>query len=185
MINFVEELSKCREEGTMIPYFPEWVEGYTEQELAVISKKCNIEITGQFREFLLQMGKCSGGLLWGDDFPMYDHRWKPVNFENFQSNERNDENYISCPSSKDPVKNKIFYLYTENELTFFYYLFTNDRDDYIWGYYEDENRCVEKTQTLLLDQLKYYVRTSTKNGKYIDFNMTEEQIKDNITGRLL
>lgn len=185
MINFVEELSKCREEGTNIPYYHKLIKGYTEQELAVISKKYNLEITGQFREFLLQMGKCSGGLLWGDDFPMYDHRWGLLSFENFQSNEQNDENYISCPGSKDPIENKIFYLYSENELNFFYYLFTNDRDDYIWGYYEDENRCVEKTQTLLLDQLKYYVRTSTKNGKYIDFNMTEEQIKNHITGRLL
>ena len=185
MINFVQELAFCRVEGTQIPFFPEKVKGYTEQEIAEIGKNCNLDIHGQFKEFLVQMGKCSGGLLWGDDFPMYSHRWQALSFKNFQVNERKDENYMSCPGSADPVKNKIFYLYSENELTFFYYLFTNNKDDYIWGYYEDENRCVEKTKSTLLEQLKYYVRTSTKNARFIDFNLNEEQIQQNIIGRLL
>ncbi|PJG69347.1 SMI1/KNR4 family protein, partial [Acinetobacter seifertii] len=57
--------------------------------------------------------------------------------------------------------------------------------DYIWGYYEDEDRKFEKTKSTLLDQLKYYVSMTTEIGKYIDFNMDENEIEKNIIGRLL
>ncbi|WP_322842839.1 SMI1/KNR4 family protein [Acinetobacter sp. Ag2] len=123
MINFVQELAFCRVEGTQIPFFPEKVKGYTEQEIAEIGKNCNLDIHGQFKEFLLQMGKCSGGLLWGDDFPMYSHRWQALSFKNFQVNERKDENYMSCPSSADPVKIKYFiFIQKMSSLFFIIYL---------------------------------------------------------------
>ncbi|PJF02346.1 SMI1/KNR4 family protein, partial [Acinetobacter seifertii] len=157
MIDFVKELSVCRVEGTQLPFYPEKVQGYTEQEVELIAKNLNLDIHGQFREFLFQMGRCSGGLLWGSNFPMYSSSWSIKDFELFQINEKADEDYMSCPGAKDPIEEKIFYLHSENDLTLFYYLFTNQKDDYIWGYYEDEDRKFEKTKSTLLDQLKYYV----------------------------
>lgn len=61
MIDFVKELAACRVEGTQLPFYPERVQGYTEQEVELIAEYCNLSIHGQFREFLLQMGRCSGG----------------------------------------------------------------------------------------------------------------------------
>ncbi|PJF05210.1 SMI1/KNR4 family protein, partial [Acinetobacter seifertii] len=48
-----------------------------------------------------------------------------------------------------------------------------------------EDRKFEKTKSTLLDQLKYYVSMTTEIGKYIDFNMDENEIEKNIIGRLL
>lgn len=74
MTDFVKELSDCRVEGTQLPFYPEKVQGYTEQEVELIAKNLNLDIHGQFRDFLLQIGKCSGGLLLSDEFYMYDYR---------------------------------------------------------------------------------------------------------------
>lgn len=63
MTNFIKELSKCRAYGTRIPFRPESVRGYTEQEIERIGRHYNLNIHGQFRELLLQMGRCSGGLV--------------------------------------------------------------------------------------------------------------------------
>ena len=46
---------------------PELIEGYTEDEIKQIEQKYNIPIHGQFKELLMTMGKCSDGLLFGDD----------------------------------------------------------------------------------------------------------------------
>lgn len=185
MTDFVKELAACRVEGTQLPFFPEKVQGYSESEIGEISRRYNLNIHGQFKVFLLQMGKCSGGLLWGSNFPMYSSSWSIKDFELFQVNEKADQDYMSCPGAKDPIEEKIFYLHSENDLTLFYYLFTSQEDDYVWGYYEDEDRKVKKTENTLLDQLRYYVSMTTEIGKYIDFNMDEDEIKKNIIGRLL
>ena len=46
---------------------PELIEGYTKEEIKQIEQKYNIPIYGQFKELLMTMGKCSGGLLFGDE----------------------------------------------------------------------------------------------------------------------
>ncbi|ENY5803147.1 SMI1/KNR4 family protein, partial [Acinetobacter baumannii] len=43
----------------------------------------------------------------------------------------------------------------------------------------------EKTNMTLLDYLKKYVFEKTKRNRFIDFDLTEEQINRSITGRLL
>ena len=44
---------------------PELIEGYTEDEIKQIEQKYNFPIHGQFKEFLMMMCKCSGGLVAG------------------------------------------------------------------------------------------------------------------------
>ena len=51
---------------------PELIQGYTEDEIKQIEQKYNISIHGQFKELLMTMGKCSGGLLFGDNVYIYD-----------------------------------------------------------------------------------------------------------------
>ena len=127
MIDFVKELAVCRVEGTQLPFYPEKVKGYTDQELELIAVNCNLDIHGQFREFLLQMGKCSGGLLWDDEFYMYNQRWNSRKFLRSQSSEKEDLGYMVTNQGKiDPVEKKIFILTREYE-TYFYYLCTAER----------------------------------------------------------
>ena len=46
---------------------PELIQGYTEDEIKQIEQKYNIPIHGQFKELLMTMGKCSGGILLEDN----------------------------------------------------------------------------------------------------------------------
>lgn len=184
-IDFIKVLASCRVEGTQLPFFPEKIKGYTEEEINLIAHNCNLYIHGQFREFLLQMGKCSGGLLWGWEFPMYNPYWNPLDFQLFQQNEREDKNYMTSLGALDPIKNKIFYLDSENEGTYFYYLLTINHDDCIWGYYESKNRLFEKTEITLLERLKHIVQEQTRNYQNINFTLTNEQISKYTEGRLL
>ncbi|EOZ2890519.1 SMI1/KNR4 family protein, partial [Acinetobacter baumannii] len=110
MIDFVKELSACRVEGTQLPFYLEKVQGYTEQEVELIAKNLNLDIHGQFRDFLLQIGKCSGGLLWSDEFYMYDYRCEKVFFINYQKNIQEDDYMIDNQGELDPVGEKIFFL---------------------------------------------------------------------------
>ncbi len=48
-----------------------------------------------------------------------------------------------------------------------------------------ESAIWEKTNMTLLDYLKNYVFEKTKRNRFIDFDLTEEQINRSITGRLL
>lgn len=52
-------------------YDPSLVEGYTESEIQQIEHLYDIRITGEFKEFMLCMGRCSGGLLAEDTTLLY------------------------------------------------------------------------------------------------------------------
>lgn len=183
-IDFIKKLSNCRVEGTQLPFFPEMVEGYTEQEIDLIARNCNLDIHGQFREFLLQMGKCSGGLIWGWDFTMYNPYWNPLDFQLFQQNEQKDENYTIDIDMINPIEKKMFYLHSENELNSFYYLLTDNDDDSVWAY-DDGSNILKNTNLSLLEQLIHYVKYKNKASRFIDFNLTNEQISKYTEGRLL
>ncbi|HAV6183654.1 TPA: SMI1/KNR4 family protein, partial [Acinetobacter baumannii] len=124
MTDFVKELAACRVEGTQLPFYLEKVQGYTEQEVELIAKNLNLDIHGQFRDFLLQIGKCSGGLLWSDEFYMYDYRCEKDFFINYQKNIQEHDYMFDNQGELDPVGEKIFFLSCEYE-TYLYYLFTS------------------------------------------------------------
>lgn len=52
-------------------YATEQVCGYTLGELALIESLYDITLTGQFRAFLLEMGRCDGGLIGDDPIILY------------------------------------------------------------------------------------------------------------------
>ncbi|EPJ5496508.1 SMI1/KNR4 family protein, partial [Acinetobacter baumannii] len=57
--------------------------------------------------------------------------------------------------------------------------------NYVWFLDSAESVIWEKTNMTLLDYLKKYVFEKTKRNRFIDFDLTEEQINRSITGRLL
>ncbi|OCZ57117.1 hypothetical protein [Acinetobacter seifertii] len=184
MIDFVKELSACRVEGTQLPFYPDKVQGYTEQEVELIAKNLNLDIHGQFREFLFQMGRCSGGLLWGDEFKMYNSQWNLDDFQDYQKCIKEDDEMCDSEGKIDPFEKKIFGLSREYE-TYFYFLLTAENDDFIWSLHDADDCVLEKTNITLLEYLKDYVFQKTKDTRFIDFDLTEEQINRCITGRLL
>ena len=71
MSNLIQELLKIKNPYNNFIERPELVQGYTENEIKKIEKKCEFPIHGQFKELLMTMGKCSGGILLGDDIYIY------------------------------------------------------------------------------------------------------------------
>lgn len=190
MTNFIQELSKCRAYGTQIPFRPEAVRGYTEQEIERISRRYNLNIHGQFRQLLLQMGRCSGGLVWSDEITLYDHQWQPRLFKQYQTAESQamledaaiHTGYLK--SGIHPIVHKLFPWRFNNDRTAAYCLVTEEPDDYIWHQYDD-GFTIKKTAFTLLEDLRRSVETVTKRALGLGFDYTEEDFALFTTGRLL
>ena len=67
MNNLIQTLLSIKNPRNNFIERPELIQGYTEEEIKQIEQKYNIPIYGQFKELLMTMGKCSGGLLFGDE----------------------------------------------------------------------------------------------------------------------
>ena len=67
MNNLIQELLNIKSPYNNFIEHPEFIQGYTEDEIKQIEQKYNFPLHGQFKEFLMAMGKCSGGILLGDD----------------------------------------------------------------------------------------------------------------------
>ena len=67
MNNLIQTLLSIKNPRNNFIERPELIQGYTEEEIKQIELKYDFPIHGQFKELLMTMGKCSGGLLFGDD----------------------------------------------------------------------------------------------------------------------
>ena len=67
MSNLIQTLLSIKSPYDSFIDRPELIEGYTEDEIKQIEQKYNIPIHGQFKELLMTMGKCSGGLVAGSE----------------------------------------------------------------------------------------------------------------------
>ena len=67
MSNLIQTLLSIKNPRNNFIERPELIQGYTEDEIKQIELKYDFPIHGQFKELLMTMGKCLGGLLFGDD----------------------------------------------------------------------------------------------------------------------
>lgn len=187
MNDFVLELSNSRHPETYLPFYPERVEGYSEAEIEQIAERCNIDIHGQFREFLLQMGRSSGGLLWGDSVFLYDPTWKGEDFKLQQQLIMKDELDEPTKGMFDAITNKFFSLTRENEGCYFSCLVTARQDDNVWAFdYGKPDYDFTDTGCTLLEYLKWLVAFETKNSRfYVEYTPTEEMLEKFTKGHLL
>ncbi|MDO5357169.1 MAG: hypothetical protein Q4E77_06710, partial [Conchiformibius sp.] len=65
--NLIQMLLSIKNPKNQFIERPELIQGYTEDEIRQIEQKYDLPIHGQFKELLMTMGKCSGGLLLNDD----------------------------------------------------------------------------------------------------------------------
>ena len=59
--------------GPAAPVYQDLCEGYNDKELAKIEEIYNINITGQFKAFMKEMGRCSGGLVGWEPILLYHY----------------------------------------------------------------------------------------------------------------
>ena len=71
MNNLIQTLLSIKNPRNNFIERPELIQGYIEDEIKQIELKYDFPIHGQFQELLMTMGKCSGGLLFGDNVYIY------------------------------------------------------------------------------------------------------------------
>lgn len=186
MSNLVQELLSIKSPYNDFIERPELIQGYTEDEIKEIEQRYNLSIHGQFKEFLMTMGKCSGGLLLGREIFIYHSGLKPNSdsfglenqeFWQYDDNQgfKEQTNYI------DLVEYQFFEFGDDGESrNYVYFLLTKNQDDIIYQY-DTMRETVVAVGTLfdfLLDWRKNY-------ATYITGNERSGLFESLTTGRLL
>lgn len=131
---------------------PELIQGYNEDEIKEIEQRYNLSIHGQFKEFLMVMGKCSGGLLTGKNLFIYNKNFEPKGIYFGLENQELWQNDIDIPIFKQKLNDinlidKQFFELAENDGEVrgkVYFLLTNNLDNlvYCWDFSDDNNEVI-------------------------------------------
>ncbi|SSY71051.1 SMI1/KNR4 family protein [Alysiella crassa] len=190
MNDLIKNLLSVKSEYDGFVEYPEMIQGYTEKEIKKIEQKYNLPIRGQFKEFLMTMGKHSGGLLseeiyiyreGGEEYFTDEYRQSmneiyddEVDFGDFA------QNIIKLFGKIDFEEKKFFIFANVNEHIHQYFMFANDDDDmvYEWDGNTDE---IKKMGTLFefLVQIRQWRGTNRKIDKH------DKYFKELVTGILL
>ena len=113
--------------------------GYSEEEITKIEKLYDIEVKGDFREFLKYAGRCGGGLLEDYTIILYRELWSiqsflRKNYFGFIDDEDFEEKVFY-----DELKKKPFIFSIEME-TYYFYIRTADDDLKVYCFDENEEK---------------------------------------------
>jgi len=113
--------------------------GYSEEEITKIEKLYDIEVKGDFREFLNYAGRCGGGLLEDYTIILYRELWSiqsflRKNYFGFIDDEDFEEKVFY-----DELKRKPFIFSIEME-TYYFYIRTVDEDLKVYCFDENEEK---------------------------------------------
>ena len=145
------------------------IEGYTEEEIKQIEQKYNIPIHGQFKELLMTMGKCSGGLVAGSKIYTYSTGTEYSFGEQARIDLYNDPD---CKYFIDIIGNvverKMISIAGINEHIVGYFMLAADKNDivYEWDTNEDTVREFGTLFDFLIWHRESIYRTVVKNPNY-------------------
>ncbi|URD67674.1 SMI1/KNR4 family protein [Conchiformibius steedae DSM 2580] len=180
MDNLIQMLLSIKNPENHFIERPELIQGYTEDEIKQIEQKYNFPVHGQFKELLMTMGKCSGGLLFGEDIYIYKSGVEYYFGESSRVELINDQDCQAfiCAVG-DVVKRKIITVAGINENIVSYFMFASDDNDMVYEW--DENEETLKEFGTLFDFLKYYrqITICPITGE------SNNDFKELTTGRLL
>ena len=158
MNNLIQMLLSIKNSANHFIERPELIQGYTEDEIRQIEQKYNFPVHGQFKEFLMIMGKCSGGLLFGDDVYLYRDAIDTYYFSNISNMEIQEDpdcqEFIKKMGNINLVEKKYFVLAGINEHRFQYFMLLENKNDIIYEWDTDTDEV--KEFGTLFDFLKYY-----------------------------
>lgn len=148
---------------------PELIQGYTEDEIKQIEQKYDFPIHGQFKEFLMTMGKCSGGLVAGSEIYIYSSGTEYSFGEKARIDLYNDKDckyFIDIVG--DIVKRKMISIAGINEHIVGYFMLAADNNDIVYEWDTNEETVTEFGT--LFDFLIWHregiYRTVVENSKY-------------------
>lgn len=161
------------------------IEGYNEAEIQEIEKRYNLSIHGQFKEFLMTMGKCSGGLLLGDEIKIYSRYAKPDS-KSFgvlsQQDWQDDYLYLDWFKNTDLVTRKFFHFAHLSDAVDSYFVLTADNNDMVYKIDGSQDTEIVKEFGTLNEFLVFYrsqIEASMTGNEYPSL------FADVTTGRLL
>ncbi|BAP37983.1 hypothetical protein [Acinetobacter guillouiae] len=189
MNDLVATLASIRTEKNHFIEHLDRIKGYTEDEISEIENLNNISVHGQLKELLMAMGKCSGGLLFGDDFYIYRYYRGP----GFSLERQNDLMSEDDPTVKflencgvsDLVEKQYFEICGENEHMNIFFMYTRDSNDIV--YERDTNSDTVKKFGTLFEYLVRYRENigSCSTGGTVRGDEYPSLFDDLTTGRLL
>lgn len=165
MSNLVTMLSSIKAEKNYFIEKLEKVNGYSEQEIAEIEKLNNISVHGQLKELLTTMGKCSGGVFFGDDLYIYRY-YRNAGFniqrqKNLMADEELAINYRENGEKLDLAEEQYFEICGENEHANIFFMYTKDINDIVYEW-DENNNTVKRFGTLF----EYLIRYRKRLGSY-------------------
>jgi hypothetical protein len=189
MNQLIKMLSSIRSQRNNFIEYLDRIEGYSEKEIIEIEKLNNISVHGQLKELLTTMGKCSGGLIFGDDFYIYRY-YRNAGFniqrqKNLMADEELAINYRENGEKLDLAEEQYFEICGENEHANIFFMYTKDINDIVYEW--DENNNIVKKFGTLFD---YLIRYRKKLGFYSSQGTVRGDEESNLfaeltTGRLL
>lgn len=148
MAMLIEEISQGK------PYDLSRVKGYTEDEIEKLEKLFDIQINGQLKRFLLEMGRCGGGLIGDDPIILYRPNMRLRDFVLLQHGLREE---IYETGWQTISRNKPFNFAIEGETQSYFVLTVSDDPDQVYFHDENENT-TSKTEWNLVEYLKLAVK---------------------------
>ena len=110
--------------------------GYSEEEITKIEKLYDIEVKGDFREFLKYAGRCDGDLLGDDPIILYRQTWDMKIYLRMNYSYFIDENFKIL---HEEIKKKPFIFSIEME-NYYFYIRTVDEDLKVYCFDENEEK---------------------------------------------
>jgi len=162
MSNFIEKV--C---GTF-PVLQGELLGYSEDEIAKIERLYGIEVQGDFRKFLYQMGRCDGGVFGDDPIILYRSAWNVRTqlltqvcfFDDMQDN-----------GNFEHLTYKPFVFSIESETQYFFIQTSSSEIDAVYHYDENSGKSVKTNYTF-----RTYLQDLYTNSKRSNIACTGELI---------
>lgn len=156
-------------------YEPKRVEGYSEDELDKIERLYNIKITGDFREFLLDMGRSDGGLIGDDPIILYREVMTVRGFVLMQSGIK--EEIYSAGFQELAGKNPfVFSIQSETQ---YFFLTTSSEIPKRVFHYDENNETVVDTGESFIEYMKKIVRLNNAATWEIEYQGVKRTVPNN------
>ncbi|QMT33049.1 SMI1/KNR4 family protein [Conchiformibius steedae] len=183
MNNLIQMLLSIKNPANHFIERPELIRGYTEDEIKQIEQKYNFPVHGQFKELLMTMGKCSGGLLLSDDIYIYREGYANHHLDGYVrdsiQHDKDYEYFMQSIGNVNLTEKRFFIFAGINEHIVQYFMFASDGNDIVYEW--DENEETVKEFGTLFDFLKYYRKITTSQITGEENN----DFKELTTGKLL
>lgn len=156
MVNFIEEIAQGAS------YDVAQVEGYSEGDLVKIERLYDIRLTGQFRQFMTEMGRSSGGLIGDDPIILYRSTWSArghIRRQIWLEELVKDFYFKNSPVSEGVPwpADGLFVFSIENESLFLFVATKSNNPDQVYLYNEN-GETLTNTKIDFLEYMKRVVR---------------------------